>query len=160
MTVLADAPEASSTIEGPPPGVRSLCDIRVDASAPPIANALLMRWSMPRVERRPASPVRSADSSSVLRSKPRSAPVGSVFNWRRKAASLIARWTNFARASFDMSFLLRFGAAGRLVLSEARIVHRCDASSVKLMTFGYLPYPPLLLKLRQIDRIAARPTDA
>jgi hypothetical protein len=29
-----------------------------------------------------------------------------------------------------------------------------------LMTFGYLPYPPLLLKLRQIDRIAARPTDA
>ena len=29
-----------------------------------------------------------------------------------------------------------------------------------LMTFGYLPYPPLLLKLRQIDRIAARPTDS
>ena len=29
-----------------------------------------------------------------------------------------------------------------------------------LMTFGYLPYPPLLLKLRQIDRIASRPTDA
>jgi hypothetical protein len=29
-----------------------------------------------------------------------------------------------------------------------------------LMTFGYLPYPPLLLKLRQIDWIASRPTDA
>lgn len=29
-----------------------------------------------------------------------------------------------------------------------------------LMTFDYFPYPPLLLKLRQIDRIASRPTDA
>ena len=29
-----------------------------------------------------------------------------------------------------------------------------------LMTFGYLPYPPLLLKLGQIDRIAPRPADA
>jgi hypothetical protein len=59
-----------------------------------------------------------------------------------------------------MSFLLLFGVAGRLVLSEERFVHRHDAPSVMLMTFSYFPYPPLLLKLRKIDRIAARPADA
>src|SRR5438093_11481096 len=46
-----------ATAEGPPPGVRSLEDVRVDAR-PPRAYDLLIRWSTPSEERRPASPVR------------------------------------------------------------------------------------------------------
>src|SRR6266550_5032699 len=133
VTVRPAAPDRSSTSAGPPPGVRSLADRRVEAM-PPIAYDLLIRWSTPSDERRPASPVRSADASSALRSKPRSAPVGSEFSWRRNAASLIARWTTFARASFDMSLLLRFGVAGRLTVRSGRFVHPYDAPAVMLMT--------------------------
>src|SRR5437879_42188 len=161
VTVRPAAPDRSSTSAGPPPGVRSLADRRVEAM-PPSANDLLIRWSMPSVERRPASPVRSADASSALRSKPRSAPAGSEFSWRRNAASLIARWTTFARASFDMSLLLRFGVAGRLTVRSRRFVHPYDACSVMLMTFLDVVSSPSTrsLEFGQIDRVAARPADA
>src|SRR5437879_2762749 len=160
-TVRPAAPDRSSTSEGPPP-VRSLAAMRVVAIAPPNENDLLIRWSTPSDERRPASPVRSADASSALRSKPRSAPVGSEFSWRRNAASLIARWTTFARASFDMSLLLRFGVAGRLTVRSGRFVHPYDAPSVMLMTFLDVVSSPSArsLELRQIDRVAARPAYA
>src|SRR5437667_254148 len=161
MTVRPAAPDRSSTSEGPPP-VRSLAAMRVDAIAPPNENDLLIRWSTPSDERRPASPVRTADASSALRSKPRSAPLGSEFSWRRNAASLIARWTTFARASFDMSLLLRRGVAGRLTVRSGRFVHPYDASSVMLMTFLDVVSSPSArsLELRQIDRVAARPAYA
>jgi hypothetical protein len=43
-----------------------------------------------------------------------------------------------------------------------RFVHPYDAPSVMLMTFVDVASPPprTLLKLRQLDRLAARPTDA
>src|SRR5437870_2676641 len=160
-TVRPAAPDRSPTSEGPPP-VRSLAAMRVVAIAPPNENDLLIRWSTPSEERRPASPVRSAEVSSALRSKPRSAPAGSEFSWRRNAASLIARWTTFASASFDMSLLLRFGVAGGLTASSRRFVHPYDASSVMLMTFLDVVSSPSArsLEFGQIDRVAARPADA
>jgi hypothetical protein len=61
-----------------------------------------------------------------------------------------------------MSFLLCMAAAaGRLTLPRARFVHLCDAPSVIRVTLVYLATSPFRsLKLRQLDRLTTRPTDA
>ena len=71
------------------------------AIASPTVNVLLIRWSIPSDISLPASPLRSAATSSSVSLKPRSAAAGFDWSWRRNAASLIARWMTFSKFLLD-----------------------------------------------------------
>src|SRR6185503_5108416 len=116
-----------------------------------------MRSSTPIAVRRPASPLRIAAVSSAVRSKPRSAVAGSLESWRRNAPSLMARWTTFAIASFDIWTLPKSIAPWSWrEIAPAGQCPRPPRSRAVCDPRDRTPLPPpALLQLRQVNRFAS-----